>query len=233
MSYQRRSPDYTALVVDVARRFPVEWEAARERPDGHRDDRFIRLLAWELHKVDANVGLNGKRGSDVISTDAVSYRNPTGPGGVEVIDVIVGATHTPTWQDVTIPPSPDRPDGVPGKYIEPAAPGAPAAAGSSPGVPAASSPGTAAFTLTADLSALLGPLHQEVRRLEALIEEQRVQIEGLRARLAAADTGDQPARVALKSVHGTYLTAESDGRACCRENQPAAWQTFELERVRS
>src|SRR5687768_13404101 len=93
MGYERRSPNHIQLVADVARRFPAEWESARKRRDGTRDDRFIRRLAWEGRKVDPNIGLNGKRGGDEISRDALAYLNPTAPGGVEVIDVIVGASH--------------------------------------------------------------------------------------------------------------------------------------------
>lgn len=116
MAYERRSPDYSAFVRRVAEQYPREWEAARKRPDGTRDPVFIRRVAWELHKTDANVGLNGKRGGEEISTDALAYRNPTAPGGAEVIDVIIGATHAPAWQDVTQ-------EGVLGRYIQPTDPG--------------------------------------------------------------------------------------------------------------
>lgn len=122
MSYQRISPDYAHVVRDVAARFPQLWEAARERPDGSRDHGFIKRLAWELHKIDPNIGLNGKRGSLVLSADALAYKNYSAPGGAEVIDVIVGADHSPTWQDVTIPPSLEHPQGVAGRFIQPERP---------------------------------------------------------------------------------------------------------------
>src|SRR5687767_8766740 len=125
MAYERRSPDHTGLVADVARRFPAEWEAARKNAEGIRDDKFIRRLAWEGSKVDPNIGLNGKRGGDEISHDALAYLNPTAPGGVEVIDVIVGSSHSPAWQDVTVPPSAAHPSGVPGRFIAPTDPGGP------------------------------------------------------------------------------------------------------------
>ena len=124
MTYHRRSPDYTGLVARVASDFPVEWEAAKKRPDGSRDDRFIRRLAWEGHQRDPRIGLNGKRGGHEISTDALAFKNDSAPGGAEVIDVIVGSTHSPAWQDVTIAPGmrPDLPDGVLGRFIQPTDP---------------------------------------------------------------------------------------------------------------
>ena len=230
MSYQRCSPDYSNLVAEVARRFPAEWEGARERPDGRRDDAFIRRLAWELHKRDANVGLNGKRGSDVISSDALAYMNPTGPGGVEVIDVIVGATHSPTWQDVTVPPNPAQPDGVLGKFILPVNPGDPQG-DTDTGQPHGGS--SATFTVTADLSALLAPLRAELQALRALVDKQQQDLAELKTRLQNPAV-PQPvlSRVALKTAHGTYLTAERDGQVTNRETQPAAWQTFDVQQIR-
>ena len=230
MSYQRRSPDYSNLVADVARRFPAEWEGAREGPDGHREDRFIRRLAWELHKRDANVGLNGKRGSDVISSDALAYLNPTGPGGVEVIDVIVGATHSPTWQDVTVPPNPAQPDGVLGKFILPVNPGDPQG---DPYTDQPHSGSSATFTVTADLSALLAPMREELQALRDLVDKQQHDLAELKTRVQNP-AAPQPvlSRVALKTAHGTYLTAERDGHVTNRENQPAAWQTFDIQPIR-
>ena len=231
MSYQRRSPDYTSLVADVARRFPFEWERAREGPDGHREDAFIRRLAWELHKIDPNVGLNGKRGTDVISSDALSYLNPSGPGGVEVIDVIVGATHSPTWQDVTMPPSAAHPEGVPGKFILPVDPAG--SAGISTGAPGVGSPAAATLTITADLSAVLAPLRAEIAALRVIVDTQQQELADLRARLQnPVPAPPVLSKVALKTAHGTYLTAERDGRVTNRENQPAAWQSFDLQQIR-
>lgn len=112
--YQRQSPDYKQFVQQTADRYPELWEAARKRPDGSRDDRFIRRLAWDLHQVDPRVGLNGKRGGDSISTDALAYHNTTAANNAEVIDVISGS-HQPQWADVTL-------HGV-GKVITPTDPG--------------------------------------------------------------------------------------------------------------
>lgn len=134
MSYQRQSPDYTWLVQAVAREFPAEWEAARKVGDSRTSDAFIRRLAWIGHQQDTRIGLNGKRGSDTLSLDALSYRNDTAPGGVEVLDVIT-SDHRAAWQDVTKPPAPDPaadpavPGGVLGKFIQPTDPGNAAPAG--------------------------------------------------------------------------------------------------------
>lgn len=119
MPYSRRSPNYLAVVRKVAADYPLEWEAARKVGDKRTSDAFVRRLAWVLFKMDPSVGLNGKRGTDELSLDALAYKNPTAPGGSEVIDVIVGATHEPAWQDVTQ-------DGVLSKWIQPTDPGAPA-----------------------------------------------------------------------------------------------------------
>lgn len=102
MQYTPKSPDFTDHVVNLARDYPTQWEAARERPDGSRDNTFARILAYLLNRfVDPKVGLNGKRGGDELSADALAYRNITAPGGAEVRDFIIGATHTPAWQDAT------------------------------------------------------------------------------------------------------------------------------------
>lgn len=127
MQYTPQSPDFTSHVIDLARDYPALWDAARERPDGSRDGRFAKVLAYCLNRhVDPRVGLNGKRGGDELSTDALAYQNFTAPGGAEVRDFIVGATHSAAWQDTTLPPFPDPrhdpnvPEGVLGRFIYPA-----------------------------------------------------------------------------------------------------------------
>jgi hypothetical protein len=70
-----------------------------------------------------------------------------------------------------------------------------------------------------------------------VLRQLNTEIAGLRAdveQLKAKPTGGSvklPKRIALKSDHGTYLTAEHDGRVTVREEHPAGWQTFELEVV--
>jgi hypothetical protein len=127
--YERRTPDYTAHVKTLSELFPAEWDRANKEKHGRRTDEFARLLASYLHFVvgDTLIGLNGKRGGDELSADVLSRKNDTGPGGVELIDFIIGGGHQPAWNDATIPPFPhplwreDAPrEGVLGKFIQPA-----------------------------------------------------------------------------------------------------------------
>lgn len=113
---------------------PVEWAEAYEYEGHPRTDRFVRLAAAALHAKDARIGLNGKRGTDVLSLDALAIKNPTVPlicGGVEIRDFIFDdgdPQHNPhheiQWSDATILPGSAHdgqtfPDGVPGKWIQP------------------------------------------------------------------------------------------------------------------
>lgn len=179
--YQRLSPDYTGLVADIAQRYPVEWDLANKEKHGHREPAFVRRFAWEAHKIDPNIGLNGKRGNvNDPSVDAVAYKNPSAPGGAEVIDIIIGAGHRPAWQDATIlPGDPRAPEGVLGAYIEPTDPGG--AAAPSTGAPAGGNPGV-------DVAALL-------QRIETLERD-------------ALKVGD---KIALQSDRGKFLCAEGGG----------------------
>lgn len=98
------APKRLDVVEQLASQYPQEFAEAHRFELGDRAWAFIRRLAWELHQLDTNFGLNGKRGntSDP-SADAISYRG--GPaGGVWVIDVIAGAggaSPEPAWHDVT------------------------------------------------------------------------------------------------------------------------------------
>ena len=78
----------------------------------------------------------------------------------------------------------------------------------------------------------LRPLEARIKELERLVSAQAKEIGDLKARPAAAPAqggGAVPKKVALKTDHGTYLTAEADGKMTNRENHPASWQTFKLE----
>jgi hypothetical protein len=219
MSYQRISPNHSAWVKEIADAHPVEWEAARKREDGHRDDRFIRILAFALHQRDSNIGLNGKRGGDEISRDALAYKNPTAPGGCEVIDVIVGATHTPAWQDVTIPPgSPGAPGGVLGKFIQPIDPsvdGGTIDGGSTPA------------RLTIDIAPALAPLQQQLAQLTR-------EVAALKQQLAEAQPNRAvPSRfkAAMKSVHGKFVALTPEGKVEANRDTVGGWETITFERL--
>ena len=110
------APNMQDVVEDMSERFPTEWKNAHKdygQQDGKEGrvtvteaTKFMQLLASILHdKYDARFGLNGKRGDmNDLSQDAISFRNPRGPGGVEIIDVIASAGESnasAAWNDVT------------------------------------------------------------------------------------------------------------------------------------
>jgi hypothetical protein len=113
-------PNYRAHVADLAARDPDAWRAAHT--GGPRTEDFIRRLAAELHALDPNVGLNGKRGNpDDISDDVLAIFTDDGDvtdrsgKRMAIIDVIVGAggpDPRPGWASVGGP--------SPGAWVKPA-----------------------------------------------------------------------------------------------------------------
>lgn len=100
-------------------RYPEAWKNAHTGNSQTED--FIKLLAKDLHKIDARFGLNGKRGNPLdLSDDAINYIGE-GPGHdpltlqpITVFDVIRGAggpNPQPSWDRV------DQ-DG-PGAWVDP------------------------------------------------------------------------------------------------------------------
>jgi len=78
----------------------------------------------------------------------------------------------------------------------------------------------------------LRPLEARVQALEKLIAAQADTIADLKKRPVASPApsgGAMPKKIALKTDHGTYVTAEPDGRMTNREDHPASWQTFKVE----
>jgi hypothetical protein len=78
----------------------------------------------------------------------------------------------------------------------------------------------------------LRPLEARIQALEKLVSAQAQEIAELKARPAgspSAGGGALPKKIALKTDHGTYVTAEPDGRMTNRENRPASWQTLKVE----
>jgi len=76
----------------------------------------------------------------------------------------------------------------------------------------------------------LRPLEARIQALERLVSAQAKEIADLKSRPAPSPGGGALAKnVALKTDHGTYVTAEPDGRMTNRENHPASWQTFKVE----
>ena len=81
-----------------------------------------------------------------------------------------------------------------------------------------------------DLVIDLRPLEARIQALERLVSAQAKEIADLKSRPAPSPGGGALAKnVALKTDHGTYVTAEPDGRMTNRENHPASWQTFKVE----
>lgn len=116
-------PNMYNTVVEVANKYPQEFLEAHT--GGARTELWIKLLAFELHKQDPRWGLNGKRGTDTLSQDAVNFKgegvgyDPSrNDAPVTVVDVIGGAggpSPKPTWQ-VLNDPNVHR---GPGKWIQP------------------------------------------------------------------------------------------------------------------
>lgn len=88
--------------LDAVRRaraqYPADWALAHKdyehqdqpgRTTTEQAERFIRRLAYDLHREDPRFGLNGKRGSSTLSQDALCFRHSD--GFESVIDCISGA----------------------------------------------------------------------------------------------------------------------------------------------
>lgn len=115
------APNCERIVAALAVEYPQEFADCHRPELGARAWAFIRRVAWVLHStVDIRFGLNGKRGNvNDPSMDALSFRNPMIPGGVEVIDVVAGAggpQPRPAWIDVT---QATLDAGTTGAYIQP------------------------------------------------------------------------------------------------------------------
>ena len=72
-------------------------------------------------------------------------------------------------------------------------------------------------------------LEARIQALEGLVSAQAKEIADLKSRPAPSTGGGLAKKVALKTDHGTYVTAEPDGKMTNRENHPAAWQVFKVE----
>jgi len=78
----------------------------------------------------------------------------------------------------------------------------------------------------------LRPLEARIKALEQLVATQAAAIADLKKRPAASPApsgGAMPKKIALKTDHGTYVTAEPDGKMTNREDHAASWQTFKVE----
>jgi hypothetical protein len=83
--------------------------------------------------------------------------------------------------------------------------------------------------LKAAIAAALAPVLQRLTAAEQTNAQLSGELDELKVRVAAG--GTLPSKIAMKSAHGTYLTAEPDGRVTNREREPAVWQMFWIEKV--
>jgi len=105
----------------VPNRFSVVQQVHNENPSLISDcNAFTNEVACRLWQQDSSWGRNGKRGNvNDPSEDAIAYRGTSGPGGVDVIDIIgsCGSPNAaPAWQDVTQ----RYPGGALGAWVQPA-----------------------------------------------------------------------------------------------------------------
>jgi hypothetical protein len=104
--------------------------------------------------------------------------------------------------------------------------------GTSTGTTTGSTAGTsgAAAQAGGDMVIDLRPLEARIQALERLVAAQAKDIADLKSRPAPSTGGGTLAKkIALKTDHGTYVTAEPDGKMTNREDHPASWQTFKVE----
>lgn len=80
-------PNLQHVVEEVKNRYPRAFSKCHIPGDPEGWD-FIILAAKEIHKIDNRFGLNGKRGGNELSWDALNFNSP---GEENVIDVVAGA----------------------------------------------------------------------------------------------------------------------------------------------
>ena len=116
-------PNYLEHVKAAKDRYPEAWRHAHVDGDPLKRE-WIKLLAADLHAIDARVGCNGKRGNpNDLSMDALNVLDPDdGPGRTPdgkrcwVVDVIGGAggpTPQPIWNAF------DDPGASSGAWVKP------------------------------------------------------------------------------------------------------------------
>lgn len=117
-------PNFQQTVTELANKYPREFREAHT--GGPNTELFIKIVAYELHKLEPRFGLNGKRGSDTLSQDAINYKgvgigfDPTNNQPVTVIDIIAGAGGNdprPAWMVLNDPNEASHRG--PGKWIQP------------------------------------------------------------------------------------------------------------------
>lgn len=168
-------PNFHQQVTELANKYPREF---REAHTGRAEtELWIKIVAYELHRLEPRFGLNGKRGTDTLSQDAINYKgigigfDPTNNQPVTVIDIIGGAggpDPRPTWQVLNDPN--EATHRGPGKWIQPKP--VPGYHTEGPGVPVPPPP-PVDTTIVSALQALTA----QVKLLTEVNEAQRKQLD--------------------------------------------------------
>lgn len=90
-------PNKVDIVESTRKDYPRAWSKCHMLNDPEAHD-FIILCGRRLYDFDKRFGLNGKRGGNDLSWDAINWNEP---GAHNVIDVVAGAgspSATPAWQ---------------------------------------------------------------------------------------------------------------------------------------
>jgi hypothetical protein len=88
-------PNLYSVIDQTRKDYPRAWEHCHHAGDPEAHD-FIILAGRRCYDIDHSFGLNGKRGTNDLSWDALNYAAPT-----NVIDVVAGAGGSnpqPAWQ---------------------------------------------------------------------------------------------------------------------------------------
>ncbi len=81
-------PDYKHVVQEVANMYPEAFKNCHKESLGELAYEFVYRVAQRLYNIDARFGLCNKRGSGVLSWDAVTFMDGS---DIRVLDIVIGA----------------------------------------------------------------------------------------------------------------------------------------------
>lgn len=213
MEWKASETTARAVADRVRQEFADEWMAAHAPHSSDR--RYVKRVASYLKygnpaygvTGDPNWGLNGKRGTDELSEDILNYKNPAVPKlGLESYDFFRASMPEAGIVWNNI----TDPDGAGAKYIDPPHP--------------STLPGGGVV----DPPPPPPPPSDIQKQLDAL----RRDVEALKSKPFGGIHGK---RVALKSAHGTYLSADENARDAegipvyANRESAQSWETFTIE----